>query len=485
MAQDPALERMLALMKSNPKAFKELMDKANKTTLVPHSEGQREVLTDETRFLILCAGRRWGKSKIGAARAVREARNSKKIIWWVAPDYKVVKRGYAEVVNQLPAELLVKPPPADTAFDSGRSVRLQFKNGSRMEFYSAERPQGMLGGSCDFLIMDEAATLNEHVWTQIIRPTLADRQGGALFISTPRGRNWFYYLWKKGQDDSEKDFKSWHFPSRTNKTIPPEEFDQMVSEMPQMDYEQEILAQFLSAGSSVFNFPTDDDGNIKALRPLTTPTGHVVLGIDLAKRSDFTVLCGVEADTRMPCYHDRFNQLSWPIQEERIKYAVDEIMQTASGITIFMDIGGPGDVVYDQLSMEGLDIVPINFTKWKDQAVKLLASDILKGQAFIHEDQLKEFEHYTANMLPSGKMRYEAARGNDDEVSAALLAHWGAVQEGVPTVRSISMQGGFDDHYGVDESRVVNTGLPDPKAPKRGGRMSGEPSIQELLRKGW
>jgi hypothetical protein len=80
MAQDPALERMLALMKSNPKAFKELMDKANKTTLVPHSEGQREVLTDETRFLILCAGRRWGKSKIGAARAVREARNSKKIM---------------------------------------------------------------------------------------------------------------------------------------------------------------------------------------------------------------------------------------------------------------------------------------------------------------------------------------------------------------------------------------------------------------------
>lgn len=332
-----------------------------------------------------------------------------------------------------------------------------------MEFYSAERPDGMLGASFDFLIMDEAATIPEYVWSQIIRPTLADRQGSALFISTPRGRNWFYYLFNRGQSEAleDKDYKSWHFPSRTNPTIPASEFDQMAQEMPAVEYEQEILAEFISKAASVFRMPTDDAGNYFCVKDEEEPSGHVVLGIDLAKRSDFTVLLGINADTRIPCYHARFNEVSWPQQRRMIHDAVAEINETASAITILLDVGGPGDVVFDDLEEEGLDIIPVNFTKWKEQAVKLLASDIEQKSAYIHPDALSEFEHYAYTITSGGRWRYEAARGHDDEVSAALLAHWGVVREGSPDVHTMTFGYGSDaSDFASEEEFAVDTGVP-------------------------
>ncbi len=463
--EEAKLQRLLSQFEADPKAFAELIGKLSNKMLVPHSDGQREVLTAEQRFLVLCAGRRWGKSQIGAARALRHARNPKEIVWWVAPTYKVVKRGYEAVVKQIPDGLLVKPPPPDSVFDAGRSVRLEFKNGAKMEFYSAERPEGMLGGSCDFAILDEAATMPEHVWTQIIRPTLTDRQGSGLFISTPRGRNWFYYLWLRGQSDrpEDKEFKSWHFPSRTNPTIPSTEFDELANEMPQVLYEQEILAEFISEAASVFRFPLDEDGNNKAVSELHKPVGHIIMGIDLAKHSDYTVLFAIRATDRRPVYHDRFNNVSWTVQKSRIYEAIDELLDhegsQATGITLLVDSGGPGDVIYDDLIDAGYDAIPINFTSYKEKMVNLLASDIENGRAFILPDQLSEFEHYAYSILASGRRRYEASRGHDDEVSATMLANWGMVHEGAPNVQTLTIgdyTASMDDHH---EAAMTDTGI--------------------------
>lgn len=471
-------DRLEALMEADPQAFHDLLAKVAGKMLVPHSDGQAEVLTAEERFLVLCAGRRWGKTKVGAAKILRKARKPNQRCVWVAPIYKVVKRGYAEVVAQIPDGLLTKPAPPDSVFDAGRSVRLQFKNGSTIEFYSADRPEGILGASFDFAILDEAATMPEFVWSQIIRPTLADRQGSALFISTPRQRNWFYYLYMRGQskDPEDHEFRSWRFPSRTNPTIPSSEFDDMARDMPAVEYEQEVLAEFISDAAAVFRFPkakkidpetgeevVDRDAPSPAIKPIVSPRGHVIVGLDLAKHSDWTVICGVNEDG-MPCYHDRFQQVSWPIQRQRIYDAVDNIMDTADGVTIMVDSGGPGDVIYDDLAEAGYDVVGVNFTTLKEKMVKLLASDLEQGNAFVHEDQLSEFEHYSYTITSSGRWRYEASRGHDDEVSAALLAHWGRIHEGVPNVQtlhggSMGDQGGWDEEYVLADEQRQDTGL--------------------------
>lgn len=450
-------QALLDLAQTDPEAVRSLLEELSKKVLIPHSPGQSEVLMSEARFKILCAGRRWGKTKVGAARALREARTKPgSIVWWIAPIYRNVKRGYQEVLAQLPDGVLTHAPPPESAFDAGRPVVLRFKNGSKMEFYSADRPEGMLGGSCDFVILDEAATMNESVWFQIVQPTLADRQGGALFISTPRGKNWFYRLWVQGQDDLVADFQSWRFPSFTNPTIPESEWERQKEILPAAIYEQEVLADFISASANVFRFNDD------SVKPMAEPEGHVTIGIDLAKYNDFTVIIGVRTGDRRVCYHDRFNSVSWPEQRRRIQAAVEEIEKTATGVTVLMDSTGLGDVVYDDLSEEGLDAIPVKFTQqWKQQAVMLLAADLERESAFLVEEQVREFESYTYVISETtGRWKFEAGTGHDDEVSAMLLAHWGVVNMGVPDVKMISVGGdapqlpaGAQDDY--DEAEIV------------------------------
>lgn len=450
------LERIKALMAADPEAAKKIIQKVAAKRFIPHA-GQRPVMDSNARFKLMCAGRRFGKTKIAGALGHKKCRRERQMVWWVAPTYKIVKRGYAEVLRQLPPDVLTKPAPPETSFDAGRPVILNFKTGSKLEFYSAERPEGMLGEGVDLVIMDEAATMKEHIWTQIVRPTLADRRGEALFISTPRGRNWFYNMYQRGQDDMYKDYESWRFPSMANPFIPAEEWLEMEQTLPAAVYEQEILAEFISNAAAVFRLPADGS----AIRPIQSPEGHVTLGIDLAKHNDFTVICGINSGNRQPCYHERFNSVSWPEQRRRIHDAVAQLEDNGCTVSVMLDSTGIGDVVYDDLSIEGLDAVPIKFTpQWKQMAVMLLAADLERGDAFIHDDQRTEFESYAYEITPAGRWKYEAASGHDDEVSAMLLAHWGVVNEGVPNLQVIG-SGSFIGDDDVIEGTVASEELID------------------------
>ena len=430
-------ERLKALIEADPEAAIKLLQGLSDKVVIPHDGGQKDVLNCEARFQILDAGRRWGKTKIGAKKAVKEARLQRKMIWWVAPTYKVVKRGYNEVLRQLPPELLVKPAPPDTAFDAGRAVILKFKTGSRMEFYSAERPEGMLGEGVDFAVLDEAAIMAKHIWEQIVRPTLMDKKGGALMISTPRGQNWFYNAWLRGQSEKNPEWASWQFPTWSNPYIAPEEIEEMRATLPSVIFEQEVAAEFISDAAAVFRYGAD------AIVGQVKPKGQVYMGIDLAKSRDFTVISAVNGDSRRPCYHDKFNSVSWPDQLNRIKGAVHKILKDgAEDVTLAVDSTGVGDPICDDLELEGYDVVPVKFTnQWKQQAVMLLSSDLERGNAYIEECQTDEFQIYSyEHNHETGRTKYAAPEGaHDDEVSAKLLQHWALVNFGTADVRVLDL----------------------------------------------
>lgn len=438
MPQDD-LGRLRALAESDPERFRALMQEVQRSALVPHNGGQADVINSTARFKVLDAGRRWGKTKIGAKVVVTEARRAqKRIVWWVAPTYRIVKRGYREVLAQIPRELLTHTPPQDSAFDAGRSVVLRFVNGSRIEFYSAERPEAMLGEGVDYVVMDEAAIIAPNTWNQVIRPTLIDRMGGALFISTPRGHNWFYDVWKRGQSDKVEDlaWASWRFPSWTNPTLPAGELEDMRAQYPALLYEQEVEADFTSEAAAVFRLP---DGSVQKLVP---PAGqHIYMGIDLAKSQDFTVLSASREKDRLPVYHERIQTVPWPEQKRMIGRAVRTLIKRgATGVTLIMDSTGVGDPVVDDMEERGFDVVGVKFSnQWKQQAVMLLGSDIETGNAFILSDQVDEFRAYALHHnLETGRISYSAPQGlHDDEVSAKLLEHWGHVHAGTPDVKSI------------------------------------------------
>jgi hypothetical protein len=435
--------KLEAYAASSPEEYQKLIERMRKQMLVPHDGGQKLVIDSTARFKCLNAGRRWGKTQVGAKLLIDEARRKPgAMVWWIGPTYKVVKRGYTAVLKQLPRELLKKEPPPETNFDAGRSVTLLFKNGSKMEFYSAERPEGMLGEGVDFTVLDEAAMMPSRIWEQTVRPTLMDHHGRAILISTPRGKNWFHKRWERGQDPEDPDWESWTFPSNTNPYLTADEYDAMVRELPLALFEQEVLAAFKAAGSAVFYFDMSrqqksavpPDGGIIPGVPIKGP---VFLGIDLAKSQDYTVLYGALGDTRVNCYFRRFNSITWPEQKKRIRRAARDLMEAgAESVTMVMDSTGVGDPIVEDMEVEGYDVIGLNFTTYKDKMVRLLSKDLEEEKAIILSDpraEPDEFDKYQMNITDKGRVTYSAPEGeHDDVVSAKMLQHWGLAQEGTP-----------------------------------------------------
>lgn len=392
--------------------------------LVPHP-GQIPVLKSKSRFKVIVAGRRFGKTKVAARTMVVKAiQKPGSLGWWIAPEYKNIKRGYAEVVSQIPTALLAKPAPPVTS----QNLVIEFKNGSKLEFYSGTNKDAMAGAGVDYAVIDEAALVphGDAVWQQIVRPTLMDRKGEALFISTPRGKNWFWELYKKGlsKHASARDWESWHFTSLDNPTIP--DIEQEVEEarqlMPDMLFKQEIMAEFLSSAASIFNLE-----HPQAVVPRTAePLGSVFVGIDLAKKQDFTVISAARAGDRMPVYHRRFNALKWTDQRKVIHAAIAEIEDMgAEEVRVGIDATGVGEAIADDLEAEGLDVERIQFTnQWKERAVGVLSRDLQNGDAHILADSREEFDHYEYELTPAGHYKFESSVGHDDEVSAKLIEHW-------------------------------------------------------------
>jgi hypothetical protein len=449
--------RLLELARNDPEQFKRLMEAVKKTVIRPHA-GQQIVIDSDARFKILNCGRRWGKTILAAKEAVKRTRKPRQMIWWIAPTYKVTKRGYEEVLKQLPDGVLRKPAPPSSNFDSGRAVILHFKNGTKMEFYSAERPEGMLGAAVDFAVLDEAATMPARIWNQIVSPTLIDHLGSVLMISTPRGRNWFYQVWQKGQDPQQKLWDSWTFTTQDNPTLPEGEADRMAADMTRMEADQEIYAKWLAAGSSVFVLPDGCQQGATVLpnfmlagvddKALSVKNETVCLGIDLARTSDYSVLYGARSSDRRNVYFERFNAVSWPEQKRRIRRAVAILMRAgAEHVMLVMDQtgGSVGDPITEDMESEGYDVVGINFTTHKQSMVRLLAKDLEERQAFVIPNGFLEFENYTMAITPGGRLTYAAPEGeNDDVVAAKMLQHWGLINEGVAEVAILDGSGEVD-----------------------------------------
>lgn len=455
-----ALER---LAREDPAAFQKAVREVGKRAFVPHAGGQQTVLSNQTRFRTLAAGRRWGKTKLAAHEVISRARKPGQMIWWVANTYKNVGRGYREVVNQLPPSWLAKPAPSYTSTNK----ILQLKNGTMIEFYSGGSPDALAGEGVDFVVVDEGALIADMVWQQLIRPTLMDTNGDALIISTPRGHNWFWELWRLGQEGREG-YASWQFAQTANPYVDAAETASAKLELPEIIFRQEIMAEFLAAGASIFGLGIERPGAI--IDEIADPMGNVFVGIDLAKKEDFTVISAAREVDRMPVYFEKFNQMDWPTIQNRVKVAIESLEQEpdVEGVTVLVDSTGVGEVVYDNLTAQGLDVKPITFTNQnKEQMARLLAADLEKGEAHILGDMKPEFESYEFSLTPSGKYQFEAATGHDDMVSAKMLEHWGLVHEGGQGIEvlDVNREGPVSEEAGWVERMVRQDVIPKADSP--------------------
>ena len=213
---------------------------------MPLTATQKVIADSDARFKVVAAGRRFGKSFLSLSLMARVARYPYSQVWYVTTTYSAAK-------NIMWAYLKEKLQKFGWA-KSFHEVALQANlvNGSVISLKGANNPDSLRGIGLNYLVMDEAAYLEERVWTEVLRPTLSDKQGGALFISSPSGRNWFYDLWIAGQEEDEEDWESWQFTTLEGGNVPPEEVEAARRNLDTRTFEQEYEAEFVTYTGLVY-----------------------------------------------------------------------------------------------------------------------------------------------------------------------------------------------------------------------------------------
>ena len=206
---------------------------------------QQEVWNDPTRFKVVAAGRRTGKSRLAAWLLIINALQAEKgHVFYVAPT-----QGQARDIMWQSLLELGHPVIAGSHINN---LQVKLVNGATISLKGADRPETMRGVSLKFLVMDEYADMKPDVWEQILRPALADQKGQALFIGTPMGRNHFYELYKYAELGDDPTYASWHFTSYDNPLLDPEEIDMAKKSMSSYSFRQEFMASFEARGSEMF-----------------------------------------------------------------------------------------------------------------------------------------------------------------------------------------------------------------------------------------
>ena len=206
---------------------------------------QQDVWADDTRFKIVAAGRRTGKSRLAAWMLIVNALQADRgHVFYVAPT-----QGQARDIMWQTLLELGNPVISGSHINN---LQIKLVNGATISLKGADRPETMRGVSLKFLVLDEYADMKPDVFEQILRPALADQKGCAMFIGTPMGRNHFYDLYKYAELDDDPTYKAWHFTSYDNPILDPDEIDIAKRSMSSYAFRQEFMASFEARGSEMF-----------------------------------------------------------------------------------------------------------------------------------------------------------------------------------------------------------------------------------------
>jgi len=231
---------------------------------------QQEVWNDETRFKIVAAGRRTGKSRLAAWMLILRALQTEKgHVFYVAPTQGQARDIMWQTLLELGNPVIVN--------SHINNLQLKLVNGATISLKGADRPETMRGVSLRFLVLDEYADMKPEVFEQILRPALADQKGDALFIGTPMGRNHFYDLYQYGELGDDPTYKTWHFTSYSNPLLDSEEIDVAKKSMSSYAFRQEFMASFEARGSEMFK-----EDWVKFAEPNKDEEGDYYVSIDLA-----------------------------------------------------------------------------------------------------------------------------------------------------------------------------------------------------------
>ncbi len=250
---------------------------------------QGQVFNNRTRFRVLVAGRRFGKSYLACIELLRGAiERPGETFFYAAPTYRMAKDIAWKVLKKLVPRAWIKAK-------NETDLKLELVNGSTIELKGTENAMALRGRSLAGVVLDEAAFMDAEVWFEVIRPALADKQGWALFISTPDGTaSWFYDLWCYAVE-ADKDWKRWQFTTIDGDNVPPEEIEAARGQLDSRTFRQEFEASFENlSGLVAVSF---SDANI-APEIKDIPVLPLLVGLDF-NVSPMSAVCAVKYQSEL------------------------------------------------------------------------------------------------------------------------------------------------------------------------------------------
>ena len=217
------------------------------------SEAQKEICKSDARFRVAVTGRRFGKTHVAMRELSRfAAAHDNQLVWYVAPSYRMAK---GIVWDQLKGRLKDLRWVEQT---NEAELTMRLKNGSKICLKGADSPDSLRGVGLDFLVMDEFQDVDPKSWTEVLRPTLSDKNGHALFLGTPRGVGSFSHEMFTMAKETE-DWNSFTYRTIDGGQVPDKEIEAAKRDMDQRTFEQEYLASFTTySGVVYYNFDRDE-----------------------------------------------------------------------------------------------------------------------------------------------------------------------------------------------------------------------------------
>lgn len=341
-----------------------------------------------------------------------------KEVYWVSPTYRMstevwrsLKSSFQPVVRQ----------------KSEQERWMEIYSNGMLRVFSGEHADKIRGGSPHLAIIDEYAFINNSdLWSAVLRPALADNEGSALFLSTPKGKgNGFYEVYQMGRDPDNELYKSWRMPTWYNPFISRNEIIDAKKTLPEKLFLQEFAARFLTDAGEVFVGVS----KVATGYRLEPYKGKVVMGVDLGRKGDYTVISVFDSNTQSQVELYRFNKISWTDIRERII----EIYRAWNPVAFLVEQNSTGDVIIDDLRQNGIPVTGFQTTNTsKRQIIEKLALSIQNQELTLLNDSdlIYEFQAMQKGFTSTGLPTYSAPSGSHDDIVIATALSWHALKHG-------------------------------------------------------
>lgn len=380
----------------------------------PLHQKQDEIRRHPARFKVVACGRRFGKTLLGVVLAISCALAGG-AVWWVGPTSREAGIGWRAM------RTLAQQIPGAQIKAGDRQIN--FPSGGWVAVLSAQS-QTLRGEGLDMVIVDEAAFLPGllKTWQEDLRATLSDRQGRALFISSPAGRGDFYHLWKRGAEPEHADWAAWQATTYDNPFIARVEVDAAKAELPDWVFRQEYLAEFVTFAGKVWK-TFDPAGPCVFRGPMKAPEGECWGGIDFGFRNPTVVAVGDLADDRLDVFDGLY------ARELTIEDLVPRVLEYQDKYKVrgfFCDPSEPGGIA--TMRRAGIKAIPAPRTTG-DRDNSSVRHRIVTVETWLHNGRLRiwgglpdfvrEFDMYRYPDVKSG-VENEAPLKTDDHAPDAI-----------------------------------------------------------------